>query len=955
MNVERDLVFMTLLGNALLRRIPRNNLESPHHRGLTPVIELVDSRTMTSSAPSEAPRFVSGDVFAGRYRMVSRLGVAAMGEVWRADDLVLGTSVALKIILAPSPETRGHILNEVKLARQITDPNVRRVFDVGEAGDDVFCTMELIDGEDLGTLLKRTGRLPPEKVSDIGRQILSGLAAAHAHGVLHRDVRPANILIDQYGAVCITDFAIGIPTDNQSEQATGDALVYLAPEQLSPGRPLSERTDLYAVGVVLYELLVGEPPARSASRSTPLALPSQRIGEVDSRLENAIVEAMSSDPRLRPSSAAAMRAALGATPPVRVASRLSPWIAGAAIATVIVVLAVVSSRLLPRAAALTDRDTIVLADFANSTGDPVFDGTLKVALSVALEQSPFLKVYPDNAMRDTLRLMQRTPEAPVTRALARDIARREQLKALVVGSIASLGSHYVIGLEAVDAETGDVMAREQVEVPRKEEVLTALGTATSSFREKLGESLASVQRFDTPLPRATTPSLEALHAYALALDEGRVVPRVEAIPHLQRALELDPDFAMAHALLSGVYANTGRFTEAPRYAQRAFELRDRVSERERFFISWRYLVDAEQAWDKALDLAVSWTQTYPREAFAFNSLGLASGTLGQHERAVNAFRQALALDEKFVPPYGNLAGSLMALNRFDDVNGALKLARTNGIDTNGIQRITYLLNYVTNNRAGMDGAIAIARRTPDAASATVWEARAATGSGRFRAAHDLYQRAVDEARGDDYHELAAQWTAEDAEATALSGACQDAGRESAMSLELSRDNFTLERVSRALALCGAAEEANALTQELTKRFSSATLTTNLQVPVTTAIVAARAGDPVRALRLLEPVAAYDHAPAAELWPSYLRGQAHLALKQPQEAAAQFAHIIEHRGEAPTSPLYSLSLLGSARAAARAGDLPTAMDHYQRFLDTWGGADANTSVLKEARQEYARIR
>jgi eukaryotic-like serine/threonine-protein kinase len=908
---------------------------------------------MTSSVPSEAPRFVTGDVFAARYRMVSRLGLAAMGEVWRAEDLVLGTSVALKIILAPSPETRRQILNEVRLARQITDPNVRRVFDVGEVGDDVFCTMELIEGQDLGTLLKRVGRLPSEKVSDIGRQILSGLAAAHAHGVLHRDVRPANILIDQYGAVCITDFAIGIPTDNQSDQATRDALAYSAPEQLSPGTALSERTDLYGLGVVLYELLVGEPPPRSATtRSVPL--PSQRVGEVDSRLENAIVEAMSWDPRLRPASATAMRAALEARRPVRVASRLSPWIAGATIATVIGVLAVISSRLLPRATALSDRDTIVLADFANSTGDPVFDGTLKVALSVALEQSPFLKVYPDPAVRDTLRLMQRTPDAPVTRALARDIARREQLKALVVGSIASLGANYVISLEAADAETGDIMAREQVEVPRKEEVLTALGTATSSFREKLGESLASVRRFDAPLPRATTPSLEALHAYALALDEGRVVPRVDAIPHLQRALELDPNFAMAHALLSGVYANNGRFTEAPRYAQRAFELRDRVSERERFFISWRYLVDAEQAWDKALDLAMSWTQTYPREAFAFNSLGLASGTLGQHDRAVTAFRQALALDQKFVPPYGNLAGSLMALNRFDEVTDALNLARTNGIDTNGIQRTTYLLGYVTNDRAAMDGAMATARRTPDATSATAWEARAAAGSGRFRAAHDLYQRAVEEAR-DDYHDLAAQWTAEDAEAMALSGVCQDARRQGAGALELSRDNFTVERVSRALALCGVAEEANALTQELTKRFSSATLTTNLQVPVTTAIVAARAGDPVRALRLLEPVAAYDHAPAAEFWPSYLRGQAHLMLKQPREAAAQFAHIIEHRGEAPTSPLYSLSLLGSARAAALASDLPAARDHYQRFLDTWSGADANTSVLKEARQEYVRIR
>jgi eukaryotic-like serine/threonine-protein kinase len=905
-------------------------------------------------APSEAPRFVSGEVFAGRYRMVARLGFAAVGEVWRADDLVLGTSVAVKVIPAPSAEVRAHILNEVRLTRQITDPAVRRVFDVGEEGTDVFCTMELIDGEDLGTLLKRVGRLPAEKVRDIGRQILSGLAAAHALGVLHRDVRPANILIDQYGAVCVTDFAIGLAQEKGLERAAAGDVNYLAPEQLVPGGQLSERTDLYAVGAVLYELLVGEPPPRNKSFSAP-PRPSQRVSDVDSALEQTIARAMSWDARDRPPSAAAMRAALEGQPTTRPTARLTPWIAGAALAAIVGLLAVASSRLLPRAQALSDRDTIVLADFINGTGDPVFDGTLKVALSVALEQSPFLKVYPDAAVRDTLRLMQQAPDAAITRALARDIGRRERLKALVMGSITSLGSHYVIALESVDVETGDVMAREQVEVPRKEEVLTALGTATSGFREKLGESLASVHRFDAPLPRATTASLEALHAYSLALDEGRVIPRVEAIPHLQRALELDPNFAMAHALLSGVYANTGRFAEAPQYAQRAFELRDRVSERERFFISWRYLVDAEQAWDKALDLAVAWTQTYPREAFAFNSLGLASGTLGQHERAVAAFRRAIDLDRKFVPPYGNVTGSLLDLNSFNEAAAALKTAEASGISTITVQRMTFQLAFVNNDRAAMDKAVAIVRNTSDAPSATTWRARAEVASGRFRTAHQLYQQAAAEAEGDGYHELAAQWTAEDAEAMALTGKCQDARHQSERALELSRDNFTIERVSRAIALCGAAGEATTLTQELTNRFWQATLTTKLQIPVTTAIIAGRAGDAARALQVLEKTAAYDQAPAAEFWPSYLRGEAHLALKQPREAAAEFSRVTEHRGEAPTSPLYSLSLLGRARAAVLLGDMDAARTHYQRLFEVWNAADPDVAALKDARQEYAGIR
>jgi serine/threonine protein kinase/tetratricopeptide (TPR) repeat protein len=906
-----------------------------------------------SSPASEAPRFVTGDVFAGRYRMVTRLGLAAMGEVWRADDLVLGTPVALKIILEPTAETRAHIVKEVRLTRQITDPAVRRVFDVGEAGDDVFYTMELIDGEDLGTLLKRVGRLPAEKVSDIGQQVLSGVAAAHAHGVLHRDLRPATILIDQHGAVCITDFAIAVPGDDEGQRAPLET-AYMAPEQLTPGGALSERTDLYAVGVVLYELLVGERPATTARSSAPMR-PSQRVGGVDQRLERTILQAISADPRDRPPSAASMRAALEDQVPARGAARLRPWVAGAALAAIVGVLAVVSSRLLPHPPALSDRDTIVLADFANGTGDAVFDGTLKIALSVALEQSPFLHVYPDAAMRDILRLMQRPPDAPVTRAVARDIARREQLKALVAGSIATLGSHYVIALEAVDTETGDVMAREQVEVPQKEQVLTALGTATSSLREKLGESLASIRRFDAPLPRATTASLEALHAYALALDEGRVVPRVEAIPHLERALELDPNFAMAQALLSGVYANTGRSADAPRFAQRAFELRDRVSERERFFISWRYFIDSAQAWDKALDLATAWTRTYPREAFAFNSLGLASAALGQHERAVDAFREAIGLDRKFVPPYGNVAGSLIALNRFDAAAAALERARANGVNTNGIQRMAFVLGFVTNDRAAMDNAVAVARRTPDAASGTSWQARAAAASGRFRAAHELYQQAVEEALRDDYRELAAQWTAEDAEAMAVAGNCTNSKQHSARALRLSRDNFTVERASRALALCDADAEATALTRELANRFASATLTMKLQVPVTTAVIAARRGEAANALRLLEGVSAYDQAPAAEFWPSYIRGEAYLALKQARDAAAEFARILDRRGQAPTSPLYSLSLLGTARATALAGDSDAARAQYERLFEAWSSADGDIAVMKEARQEYARIR
>ena len=481
---------------------------------------------------------------------------------------------------------------------------------------------------------------------------------------------------------------------------------YMAPEQRTPDSVLSERTDVYALGLVLYELLVGQAAFDRSGTGLP-PRPSTLVPNVNPQLERVVMQALSPDPRDRPASALEIAASLpdiagrpdaglataASAPPTRSNTRW--WVGGTALAAIVAAVIVGSSFFVsPGARTLNERDTIVLADFENTTGEPVFDGALKVALAVALEQSPFLKVFPDDRARETLRLMRRSPDERVTRSMAREIARREQLKALLAGSIASLGRNYVLALEAINAETGDVMAREQAEAESKEQVLTSLGTATSRLREKLGESLASVQKFDVPLPRATTPSLDALHAYSLALYEGREVPRLEAIPHLKRAIELDPTFAMAQAQLSAVYANTGQTALAPAFSRKAFELRDRVSERERFFISWRYFRDAIQAWDKALELARSWTATYPREAFAFNSLGSALIRFGQFEQSVQPLREAIRLDPRFVPAYSNLAATLLALDRPAEARAVLQQVVDRQLDFIGARRLSYFLAFV---------------------------------------------------------------------------------------------------------------------------------------------------------------------------------------------------------------------------------------------------------------------
>ncbi len=811
-----------------------------------------------SGAASGTVRFVPGYVLAGRYRMIARLGKGGMGEVWRADDLVLGTPVALKLIYSADPEGRKSILNEARLARQITHPAVCRVFDVGESEGEVFYSMELIAGEDLATLLRRLGRLPSEKVIDIGLQLCDGLAAAHGQGILHRDLKPANVLIDEDGFVRITDFGIAVPREGSGQQQVIGTPGYMAPEQLGTAIPLSERTDIYALGLILYELLVGRQAFESrfeVQRQPPK--PSAVIADVDPQLERAIVRAIAHDPRDRPASVLELSSLLMS--PEKRRSKIRLWVGGAVAAAAVAALAVVSFVMAPAGATLTEQDTIILADFLNTTGEPVFDGALKVALAVAVEQSPFLKVFPDSRVRETLRLMQRPADEHITQAIAREVARREQLKALLSGSIAKLGSHYVLALEAINAETGEVLAREQVEVAAKEQVLASLGSVTSKLREELGESLATIERFDAPLAQATTGSLDALHAYSLALDGGRMVPRLEAVPHLQRAIELDPNFAMAQALLSGVYANNGRSAEAPLFSRRAFELRDRVSERERFFISWRYYIDAEQAWDKALELAQSWTTTYPREAFAFNSLGMASGAFGQHEGAVAAFRESIRLDERFAPPYANLTGSLIALNRFDEANALVKDASAHGVEIATVRR--YLLAFVANDSDGMTRELEVLRRSPQAMWASNLEARKSAFGGEIEAAHQLYQRAAKTAIGEQSHELGAQWIMEDAELHAIAGRCEEARREIASGIELNRDNFTLERAGRVHALCNDADAAR-LSDELSTRFAKATLTMRIHLPVIAAATAVRQRDFARAIKLLEPVKPYRPRPGS---------------------------------------------------------------------------------------------
>jgi tetratricopeptide (TPR) repeat protein len=466
--------------------------------------------------------------------------------------------------------------------------------------------------------------------------------------------------------------------------------------------------------------------------------------------------------------------------------------------------------------------------------------------------------------------------------------------------------------------------------------------------------LSSVQRYDVALPRATTPSLDALHAYSLALSEGREVPRLESIPHLKRAIELDPTFAMAHAQLSSVYANTGQSALAPQYSEKAFELRDRVSEREKFFISWRYYRDATQDNEKALELARLWTATYPREAFAFNALGSALIRYGEFAPAAEALRQCLRLDPKFAPAYSNLAAALMALGQYDEARTLLNEESSRKLNFIGARRLSYLLAFVQGDTKKMAEELESSVGVSETNSAFGWQAHALAFGGHLTEAHDQFHRGVQLAMQGNFPEVAAQLRMEDAESHASAGECGEVRREVTAGLEVSRDNVTLERASRALGVCGFAE-AVALTSELAKRFPTATLTNRVAVPIATAALALARGDAETALERLEPARQYDHAPSGEFYALYLRGQAYLLLKNTKAADEAFRVIVGSRGEVPVSMFVPLSYLGLARSATLAGNVDAAKKAYQEFFSLWKDADPSLKPLAEARAEFAQLR
>jgi serine/threonine protein kinase/tetratricopeptide (TPR) repeat protein len=807
---------------------------------------------------------------------------------------------------------------------------------------------------------------------------------------------------------------VSIDPDQLTHPGTAlGTVAYMSPEQVL-GKPLDARTDLFSFGVVLYEMVTGVPPFTGGTtgaifdailHGSPVA-PLRVNAAVPPELERIIVKSLEKDRNLRYEHASEIRTDLqrlkrrtdsehgrcAAVPAAEEAASRSPterelgqepslteakdaratagetsalrrrWplVAGLLLAGFVVA----GYFYFHRTPKFTDKDTIVLADFKNTTGDPVFDGTLRQGLAVQLEQSPFLSLISDERIRKTLRLMNQPPDARLTPERAREICERTASAAVLEGSIASLGSQYVLGLRAKNCRTGDVLDEEQAQAARKEDVLNVLGQIASKFRTRVGEPLATVAKQNTPLAEATTPSLEALKAYSMGYEVAFSTGYTAAVPHLKRAIQIDPQFAMAYAVLGNIYSGIGESVLSAESTRKAFELRDHASDREKFYITVNYDRQVTGNLEKAQRTCELWAQTYPRDAHAHGLLsGFVAQGSGKYVKSIEEARKAIGLDPDVTPAYANLASSYFYLGRVREAEAAIQRAFERKLEMPEFSVLRYYILFLEGDMAGMEREAALSQGKPGAEESIAHsQALVLAHSGHLQQATRMSQRAVDLARQVDQRGSAATYEAGAAVWNAFFGNASAASRSAIAALDLSKGRDVEYGAAFALALSGESSRAEALADDLERRFPEDTSVRFSYLPALRGLFALNHHDPSKAIDLLQTAVPYDLAQTGigffglfgNLYPAYVRGEAYLAAHQGLQAAAEFQKILDHRGIVLADPAGPLARLELGRAYALSGDKTRAKAAYQDFLTLWKDADPDIPILQQAQSEYAML-
>jgi tetratricopeptide (TPR) repeat protein/predicted Ser/Thr protein kinase len=790
------------------------------------------------------------------YRIIEKLGGGGMGVVYKAEDVKLNRFVALKFLpddVARDPQALSRFQREAKAASALNHPNICTIHEIDEENGQAFIVMEYLDGVTLKHRIEGTP-IPFEEMLEVPIQIAGALRAAHAQGIIHRDIKPANLFVTKQGNAKILDFGLAkfapvsegggvstMPTATEVTLLTSPGIAvgtiaYMSPEQ-ARGEELDARTDLFSFGAVLYEMATGRMafPGNSAAvihdgilNRTPVPA-SQTNQGLPPKLDEIIGKALEKDQKLRYQSAAEVRtdlqrlkrdtesgrAALPSAVAASVVRKTRRWaFASAAILAIAFAAGAlfIHSR---KAHALADKDTIVLADFANPTGDSVFDGTLRQGLAAQLEQSPFLNLLSDERIGQTLSLMAKPKDAQLTHELAREVCQRTASAAVLDGSIAQVGTEYLLTLKAVNCSNGESLGTTEAQARDKNHVLDALGKVASEMRSKLGESLASVQKYDAPPENVTTPSLEALKAYSLGYEEAWAKnDGSAAIPFYQRAISLDPNFAMAYARLGSSYSNLDETLRAAENIGKAYELRERVSEREKLYIASHYENFVTGNLESARKVYELWVRTYPHDDTPLGNLAVTYITLGNYDKALAACQQALQLNRDGLN-YGNLLTVLLYLNRLDEANAIVQEARARNLDSPFIRANLYLVHFLRHDPEGMEREAAGLRGKPGYEDQELYlESDTAAYGGQFARARELTRRAAESAQRVDEKEAAAGYWAEAAVREAMVGNMSLAKRQAQAALALSHGRDVEAISAIALGLSGDPVQVTLLANDL---------------------------------------------------------------------------------------------------------------------------------------------